>query len=239
MAGALLAPNLHASLSSGTVVLNDAYAPNGGGPFQGTITSALPTGIINPNFSTFCLSIDTTFSPGNTYNFVISPTINHDSTPPLYPDGLSSVSLGAATIYNAYLNNQFSSTLVNNGAVQAAIWYYQGLLNGSYASGNLSTPETGNIYLLVNDILTAPGLASLGLTTDTDGSLFKSSGGLDDIYALDLSNSDGSFAQPQLIDPTPLGLTPVPEASTLVAGALMLLPFGVSTIRIMRKKMIA
>jgi hypothetical protein len=32
---------------------------------------------------------------------------------------------------------------------------------------------------------------------------------------------------------------PVPEASTIVAGALMLLPFGVSTLRIMRKKAIA
>jgi hypothetical protein len=29
---------------------------------------------------------------------------------------------------------------------------------------------------------------------------------------------------------------PVPEASTMVAGALMLLPFGVSTLRIMRRK---
>ena len=34
-------------------------------------------------------------------------------------------------------------------------------------------------------------------------------------------------------------LTAVPEASTLVAGALMLLPFGVSTLRIMRKKVTA
>lgn len=32
---------------------------------------------------------------------------------------------------------------------------------------------------------------------------------------------------------------PVPEASTIVAGALMLLPFGVSTLRIMRKKVTA
>jgi hypothetical protein len=34
-------------------------------------------------------------------------------------------------------------------------------------------------------------------------------------------------------------VTPVPEASTVVAGALMLLPFGVSTLRIMRKNILA
>jgi hypothetical protein len=36
-----------------------------------------------------------------------------------------------------------------------------------------------------------------------------------------------------------ISLAPVPEASTMVAGALMLLPFGVSALRIMRKKAIA
>ena len=29
--------------------------------------------------------------------------------------------------------------------------------------------------------------------------------------------------------------TPVPEASTMIAGALLLLPFGASTLRILRK----
>jgi hypothetical protein len=39
--------------------------------------------------------------------------------------------------------------------------------------------------------------------------------------------------------PVTLNIAPVPEASTVVAGALMLLPFGVSTLRIMRKKIMA
>jgi hypothetical protein len=30
--------------------------------------------------------------------------------------------------------------------------------------------------------------------------------------------------------------TPVPEASTIIAGALMVLPFGASALRILRKK---
>jgi len=42
------------------------------------------------------------------------------------------------------------------------------------------------------------------------------------------SVQDGSSA-------TPLGLAPVPEPSTVVAGALMLLPFGIGAIRSLRK----
>lgn len=34
----------------------------------------------------------------------------------------------------------------------------------------------------------------------------------------------------------PQGFTPVPEPTTMIAGALMLLPFGASTIRILRRK---
>ncbi len=33
-----------------------------------------------------------------------------------------------------------------------------------------------------------------------------------------------------------LGLTPVPEPSSIIAGALMVLPFGASTLRILRRK---
>jgi hypothetical protein len=35
--------------------------------------------------------------------------------------------------------------------------------------------------------------------------------------------------------PAPKGQTAVPEPSTIVAGALLLLPFGISTVRILRK----
>ena len=225
MAGALLAPNLHATISTGTVILDwSPNYPNNGGPFEASITSTpIPTGVPTSTFDTFCVSINTTFSPGSTYNFVVSPTIVANG-------GLSSVSLGAATIYHDYLQGDFSFAQVQSGAVQAAIWYYQGLLGGN--NGYIDPEGNVDLGLLVASVQSAPGISGVaGLTNP--------SGGLYDIYALDLYNSDGTPAQPQLIDPTPLGLTPVPEASTLLAGALMLLPFGVSTIRIMRKKIMA
>jgi len=71
MAGALLAPNLHATLAGDTAVLlwNPSY-PNGGGPFEATLQ-----GTYASSFNTFCLSIDTTFSPGTTYYYEVSPTL--------------------------------------------------------------------------------------------------------------------------------------------------------------------
>jgi hypothetical protein len=44
---------------------------------------------------------------------------------------------------------------------------------------------------------------------------------------MNLFYTNGTIAQPQLID--------VPEASTVIAGALLLLPLGVSALRIVRK----
>jgi len=38
---------------------------------------------------------------------------------------------------------------------------------------------------------------------------------------------------------TPHDVTAVPEPSTIVAGALLLLPFGISTVRILRKNKIS
>ena len=231
MAGALVAPNLHATISTGTVDLSNSLygAPNGGGPFLASITSSpLPPGVNTP-FYTICLSIDTTFNPGNTYNFVVSPTVVHDSNPG-YPIGYSYITVATATIYNDFLNGAFNSALglVNDGSVQAAIWYYQGHLNGT-TDPEYSTPLGGGIAAVQLFL----GLSSLVNPTGPNTAL--------PVDALDLyaGPNETGVAQPQLVDPLVQGLTPVPEASTLLAGALMLLPFGVSTIRIMRKKMIA
>jgi len=57
-----------------------------------------------------------------------------------------------------------------------------------------------------------------------------------------LKNDDGLFVNK---NGTPYGLsgywlsTPVPEPTTVLAGALLLLPFGASTLRILRKKNVA
>jgi len=49
------------------------------------------------------------------------------------------------------------------------------------------------------------------------------------------TNDKNGLSWYELFDPKP-DYTPVPEPSTVIAGALLLLPFGVSTFRILRKK---
>ena len=55
----------------------------------------------------------------------------------------------------------------------------------------------------------------------------NASGGAYGVFALTLTDANRGYAQPIL------GM--VPEPSTVVAGVLLLLPFGVSTVRILRK----
>jgi hypothetical protein len=59
------------------------------------------------------------------------------------------------------------------------------------------------------------------------GSITNAADGAYGVFALTLTDANQNYAQPVL------GM--VPEPSTVVAGALLLLPFGVSTVRILRK----
>jgi len=106
MAGALAVPNLHATLTDTAVLGWSPSYPNDGGPFE-AVTSA------NGSFNTFCISIDTTFSPGSTYYYSVSPTIAVTGG---IPSGEPTVTLGTAFIYSQYLSGNASlfNNVVNN-----------------------------------------------------------------------------------------------------------------------------
>ena len=61
----------------------------------------------------------------------------------------------------------------------------------------------------------------------SDQTIMGDANGAYGVVALNLTDKQGNYYQSQL------GM--VPEPSTVVAGALLLLPFGVSTVRILRK----
>ena len=210
LAGALLVPNLYASFD-GTIILNwNPEYPNNGGPFEAA-TSA------NGNFTTFCVSIDTTFSPGTTYDYDISPTIAVTGG---IPPGLPTISLGTAYIYSQFLQGNPDYTAVGNGGVQATIWYLQGILGG--ADGMVDS-ETGDLSSIITPVLTdVENATHLSLTA-----LEASSGGAYGVEALNLYDGSGNVYQPQLIE--------TPEPTTMISGAMLLLPFGASTLRILRK----
>jgi len=215
LAGLVAAPSLHASTVTLTEVGGNA---NGGGLFQAATSD-------NGTFDTFCLSIVTSFTPGTPYSYVLSSTINANTPPTGVP---TYITAGVAYIYSQFLQgNPDYAGVANANAVQATIWYLQGLLVGptdKYGVGGVSggylDPETGaNLESLILPILADTGMTLAQLEANGNGA--------DGIVAMDMFDANGNYAQPQL--------APVPEPTTVVAGALLLLPFGVSTLRILRK----
>jgi hypothetical protein len=215
LAGVLFATNLYGSL---TVTLTEVGGnANGGGLFQ-AVTSA------NGTFDTFCISIETTFSPGTQYSYDLSSTINAYGIP------LASSFIAAGT---AYLYQQFSlrnpnyyagvNGVDNANAVQAAIWYLQGDLNGYVDPEN-----SANLQSLLTPILNQ-------VESDTHmtlAALQANGNGAYGVVAMNLyTGIPSSYNQPQLAI--------VPEPTTMIAGALLLLPFGASTLRILRKRQTA
>jgi hypothetical protein len=151
--------------------------------------------------------------------------------------------------------SSFTTDIEKNDGLQAAIWYLQKQPNyNANSSGAPTGTQFNNIQFWANgsdvDGLSSSSAAySYFLTYLNDAEAYASggtSGTLTSIadaeasshnafgvYSLNLytgsyNGASTDWAQPQL--------TVVPEASTVYAGASLLLPFGMSAFRIIRKK---
>jgi len=210
--------NLSAQLA-GTATISEIGVGNatGGGVFQ-AVTSGFGT------FDTFCISISTQVSLDHQYNYLVSPTPDW-ATPipsgyPQSPDAY--ISFGTAYIYDQFLKGAaaYGGTLdtatVNN--VQYTIWYLQGLLNGYQdPRGNTSGYDySAGVTSILNSIYHTTTYKLADLLADGNGA-----------FGVEALNLYDGVKQPQLIE--------VPEPTTVVAGALLLLPFGASTLRLLRK----
>jgi len=95
-------------------------------------------------------------------------------------------------------------------------------INGTQYSDNGSSESTFEQWTTYNLSVTAGHVYTVDL----------------DVYNQPQGNGNPTGANVQFTG-TGVDVTPVPEASTVLAGALMLLPFGVSTLRIMRRRKMA
>ena len=94
--------------------------------------------------------------------------------------------------------------------MQEAIWYLEDEIPA------VTDPLNPFLYG-ANGAITLFGLAGAKANNTYDST----------VVVLNLWNADGSPAQDQL--------TVVPEASTMIAGALLVLPLGASALRVLRK----
>jgi hypothetical protein len=198
----------------------NGYSAGNGGEFRatGTILSANPT-LVGYSaltsgagyFQTFCIEHNEYFTPGNTYNVTISSRAMYGGQPP----GGDPLSIGTAYLYSQFAAGTLAgynyaygaNRITTAGDLQKAIWWLEGEVNG-----------VKNSFVLAAE-------AALGLD---DTTVQQDANGAYNVVALNLG-SPGAV-QDQLF------ILPVPEAGTVVAGVLLLLPLGASTLRILRKR---
>jgi hypothetical protein len=210
-----------------TTTINGALA---GGILINRISSTDPT--MPASYVTVCTDIQGTLYLGQpyTYNTPVTPFSGQSGVNPNWGDGSNDGS-AAMAIQNAahlfYTYAQLTSTGLGGtteqkAALQLAVW--EALYNttaGGGVTGTRFTVASGSDPTAITDA------SNMLLGLDGDYGL---TGYL--LYPNPLSgvNADGEPPQELLI------ANPVPESPTVIAGALLLLPFAASTFQILRKK---
>jgi hypothetical protein len=224
----LASPSAMASL---TVTLYDTtynnYSPGGeynavttGGSYLANYSSSA---IRNGGFETFCIDKSTTFSYGVAYDASLSSYIVGNSG--------NQLSLGAAYLYSEFAAGSLSgyNYTTTSARQTSAAWLQKTLwaLEGQYSS-TVFGASNPFYNLLLSEFSTIAGAQA-------------NAAGAYGVQVLQLTDSCGNSVQSQLVQcgtPSP-NVGVVPEPATVVAGALLLLPFGVSTLRIIRRKHLA
>ena len=223
VAGVLFATNLYASFDGTVTLTGGTYEYGNGGEFTAT-TSGLGT------FQTFCIEYNEEFGPGNTYSYnqnsgAVAGGAGANAIDSHTGLAMDNISIGTAYLYSQFRNGELViSSTTQAGQLQNAIWYLENEITSLNFNGvdgtayyNLAKSGTGkNDTTIFNDSLGAYGVIALNL--------------FDGAYSTPVTSPNG-----QIYNVNQDQLAIVPEPTTMIAGALLLLPFGASTLRILRK----
>ena len=240
LAGALSAPTLQAAMQITPTRDLVNYSSGSGGEFRAAPNAALGslvqwgnyvdsstigTSIVGntrtPSFQTFCLEAGEYFNPGSTYDVVLNNGAVYGGGGAV--NGYDALSVGTAYLYSQFAkgtltgyNYTYGATrVVSAGELQQAIWSLEG--EGGILSANMQTILT-----------TGLGVGGAGnINWTADAAPWAYGVGVMNLWTPGHIGQQGFQHQDML--------TMVPEPTTMIAGALLLLPFGVSTLRRMRK----
>jgi hypothetical protein len=234
------ASSAFASLGTGTLSITapNYNGPSGTGDQAGpyTVTSlTVSTGVVpvgtapNDSFQTFCLGSQIDFTPPASYHSQISDTVQPAGPAPGGVGAPGYVTWGTAWLYSQFRAGTLSGLthITDNDALQVAIWTLQNQsLSGiSFGTGANLTTIQNDATALENFVATQAGKAGVSDTSDAAGAF--------GVYALNMytgTSTSPSYVQPELV------LVPVPEPATVLAGALVALPLGLSVVRSLRKE---
>jgi hypothetical protein len=218
---------------AGGIEISQNIAEEGGHAVQG-----LPT-----QYTTLCTDISGTLYLGYTYSYAtpvtpfnnqagVDPTWGADnaSTPPhaIDPASASAAIQNAAYVFYHYgglTAGGITGSTEQMAALQLAVW---AALYDTTSSGNVEFNSTSRFWVSGGSDPAAITEAA-SLLQGLDGS-YSYKGFL--LYPDPPNGGNNGIGQS---DPPQELFIAVPEPSTIIAGALMLLPFGASTIRILRR----
>jgi hypothetical protein len=191
------------------------------------------TGVPN-NYVTICTDVGGTLYLGWTYTYDkpvpfsgqtgINPNWGADNGFGGTPNEASAQKAiqNAAELFYTHFDVLTTGTTSQKAALQLAVW---DAIYDTDATGQL----TGNRFSFSGNsaALAQTWLDALTHTTSYTGGL---------LYPDPLNQGNPNGEPPQELLMRTQDFTPVPEPTTVIAGALLLLPFGASTLRILRRK---
>jgi hypothetical protein len=243
MAGALMVPSLYANITDNgqfitiTATSGGQYEYGNGGEFTAVVNSG-PLAPAGSTFQTFCLEVNENISWGdNRDNYIINAGAvrgggGANTIDPHTGMTMDNISIGTAWLYSQFragtltLDNGGGSYFdgnrqANAGELQQAIWFLEGesegVDNGYVTLAETKTGNTGSLAGVEADSHGEFGVVVLNLY---NGPAYQT-----------VSAPNGTQYE---VNQDMLAI--VPEPSTVISGVLMLLPFGASTLRIMRRK---
>ncbi len=237
LAAALAGPSVQAAFDGTINIAANRPAGGGsgylgGGAFTVSVTSGLGTvvggnglpGLLGTGYSAFCLEFNEHISlPGNYDANVNTEAVRGGGGP--NPDPISRAT---AWLYSQFRNGTLAINapgyVYNNNTqsdkLQEAIWWLEQETSAFSGSAPLGSESSFNNYLVTAAVTaTGAGTAANARLIDANGEW--------GVMALNLYTGPDVYNQDMLAI--------VPEPATMIAGALLLLPFGASTIRFLRK----
>jgi hypothetical protein len=192
------------------------------------------------NYLTLCTDISGVVFLGQNYTYELRPFSGQTGLAPTW--GATGAAAGAAIqnaahlFYNYYaaltpsgLGDAYGSLTTQRAALQLAVW--SALYNSTIGTISLDV-TSGPRFTASGGNASAIALANTWLVN-----LTGNYGLAGDLFYPVPSTQHGQVAQELLFARPPQQIViPVPEASTIIAGLLLVVPFGASTLRILRRR---